>query len=117
MKYIANPVEVDAYRIIFIGDSDKTGIPVVLDYGEGQENHSVYATPEMTSRMKPNVGDYWVVQSDGYTYLNPKDVFERKYRPDVPRKRPTIEELQAILDSTDDRPVIINPDGSITVAP
>ena len=35
----------------------------------------------MCARMIPQVGDYWVIQSDGYVYLNPKDVFERKYRP------------------------------------
>lgn len=23
--------------------------------------------------------DYWVIQSDGYVYLNPAKVFERKY--------------------------------------
>jgi hypothetical protein len=35
----------------------------------------------MTARYMPVVGDYWVIQSDGYIYLNPKDVFERKYSP------------------------------------
>lgn len=39
------------------------------------------ATPEMCSRMLPKEGDYIVTQSDGYVYLNPKEVFERKYRP------------------------------------
>src|ERR1700691_2146243 len=34
----------------------------------------------MTARYAPKVGDYWVVQSDGYAYLNPAEVFERKYR-------------------------------------
>jgi hypothetical protein len=31
------------------------------------------------------------------------------------RPRPTVEELEAILNSKDDRPVVINADGSITV--
>ena len=32
--------------------------------------------PDKTVRQ----GDYWVIQPDSYVYLNPKDVFERKYR-------------------------------------
>lgn len=35
----------------------------------------------MLARMTPQIGDYWVIQDDGYIYLNPKDVFERKYHP------------------------------------
>jgi len=76
MKYIANPVEVDAFKIfgidIKIGDPN---IYLLLENGE-----KVIATPEMTSRYIPKLNDYWVIQSDGYVYLNPKDVFERKYR-------------------------------------
>ena len=74
MKYIANPVEVDAYRIVLV-----TPIPsgVKLDLDNTQQ---VFPTPDMMSRMNPKEGDYWVIQSDGYIYLNPKDVFERKYR-------------------------------------
>lgn len=33
----------------------------------------------MISRFIPQAADYWVIQEDGYVYLNPKDVFERKY--------------------------------------
>ena len=39
----------------------------------------VIATAAMTSRYRPKPGDYYVIQADGYPYLNPKDVFERKY--------------------------------------
>jgi hypothetical protein len=77
MKYIANPVEVDAFRIISVHAALSDGrVPLnVEEYG----SERLYATPEMCARMKPYPGDYWVVQSDGYIYLNPKDVFERKY--------------------------------------
>ena len=76
-KYIANPVEVDAFKIVSVGKpSDHDGsIHVALDNGK-----NVIANRGMTSRMEPKAGDYWVIQSDGYVYLNPKDVFERKYR-------------------------------------
>lgn len=76
MKYVANPVEVDAFWIAEVGSVNHLSqtIALVLENGE-----RVLATKEMTARYLPQVGDYWVVQSDGYTYLNPKDVFERKY--------------------------------------
>lgn len=56
------------------GSWDAEGLGLQLEDGQ-----IVVATPDMTSRMTPVVGDYWVVQSDGYAYLNPKNVFERKY--------------------------------------
>lgn len=37
------------------------------------------ANSSMTARYVPVAGDYLVTQEDGYEYLNPKDVFERKY--------------------------------------
>jgi hypothetical protein len=44
-----------------------------------QSGEDVRADKGMISRLIPQEGDYWVVQEDGYTYLNPKSVFERKY--------------------------------------
>jgi hypothetical protein len=76
MKYVANPVEVEAHKIIGVGNLFAEGLHLALENGQG-----VVASPEMTSRMTPKPGDYWVIQSDGYTYLNPKDVFEKKYHP------------------------------------
>jgi hypothetical protein len=75
MKYIANPVEVDTFRITAVAVSDR-GHVLTLDDGK-----EVIADEGMTARMTPKVGDYWVVQSDGYVYLNPREVFERKYTP------------------------------------
>lgn len=77
MKYIANPVEVDAFKILQVSDPN-TDCTVYCALDNGQ---SEVATISMMSRMKPQSGDYWVIQSDGYVYLNPKEVFERKYRP------------------------------------
>lgn len=83
MKYIAKPVEVEAHRIVGViempqpGNTDQTpSFALELENGD-----QVIATPEMTSRMTPSEGDYWVIQEDGYIYLNPKEVFERKYSP------------------------------------
>ncbi len=81
MKYRENPVVVDAFKIVSAGliegDAAVPGqYACALDSGE-----NAVASAEMCSRYKPVAGDYWVVQSDGYVYLNPKDVFERKYFP------------------------------------
>lgn len=77
MKYRANPVEVDAYQITKVEDGSCDGT-LQLGLANGQ---TVRADAAMLARMVPQVGDYWVVQADGYTYLNPKAVFERKYTP------------------------------------
>lgn len=75
MKYIANPVEVDAHIIISVGPVSSDGsMHLAIQNGE-----NVTATKEMISRYIPQTGDYWVIQPDGYIYVNPKDVFERKY--------------------------------------
>lgn len=78
MRYQANPVIVDAHRIVSTDvavDADPP-LPLALALENGE---NVTATPEMQSRMIPKPGDYWVIQADGYVYLNPKSVFEKKY--------------------------------------
>ena len=77
MKYQANPVVVDAFKITKVMDGSQDH-PMILQLENGK---LVSPNAGMTARMIPAVGDYWVIQSDGYIYLNPKDVFERKYRP------------------------------------
>lgn len=81
MKYVANPVEADAFVIMEVfPEQDQGDHSRVLRLDNGE---LVSADKHMMSRMTPAVGDYWVIQSDGYVYLNPKDVFERKYSPIV----------------------------------
>lgn len=75
MKYVANPVVVTAHVIKKIAHSLTMATFLYLDNDE-----CVQVTPEMLCRFKLEVGDYWVQQEDGYEYLNPKEVFERKYR-------------------------------------
>jgi len=75
MEYIANPVTVLAFKISSIIQCDDNGnLELLLENG-----NKVIATKEMISRFIPSPGDYWVQQQDGYIYVNPKDVFERKY--------------------------------------
>ncbi len=75
MKYEANPVIVDAFIIIGVGAVLSDGSMHVAT----QDGSNRIAAKDMISRFIPDAGDYWVVQSDGYEYVNPKDVFERKY--------------------------------------
>lgn len=77
MKYQANPVIVDAQIIISVGAILPDGsMDIALQNGT-----TVKAEKGMISRYIPQEGDYWITQSDGYIYLNPKEVFERKYSP------------------------------------
>ena len=76
MKYQANPVIVDAFTIVSVGLLHGDSCPLVLDNGE-----HVIASSAMLARYTPVPGDYWVIQEDGYIYVNPKEVFERKCHP------------------------------------
>jgi hypothetical protein len=83
--HIANPVSVQATRILDVTDvtdrsegSDQSSPDLMLRLEDGR---NFKADAGMTARYTPVPGDYVVTQEDGYTYLNPKDVFERKYRP------------------------------------
>lgn len=116
-KYRANPVIVDAFRIEQVIPStaeNVAGDPPTLVLQGGEHVKPAW---DMLTRIKPVVGDYWVVQPDGYIYLNPKAVFESKYSPAIIRTVPNPEQLKKILEDpeNDRRPIIINPDGSLTV--
>jgi 3-dehydroquinate synthase class II len=75
--HAANPVRVNARKISEL-TSFEDGSGFLAEFDEGD---NVHITNLMTARYEPVVGDYVVVQDDGYIYVNPKDVFERKYSP------------------------------------
>lgn len=77
MKYQANPVIVDAFKIIGIEPMENGDTIIRME----EQKDEFIATKAMTARIDVKIGDYMVVQSDGYIYLNPADVFERKYSP------------------------------------
>ena len=75
--WVANPVKVRAFKITHVGDPAANGSCLITI-----ENKTTrLADAGMLARMIPVVGDYWVIQSDGYEYVNPREVFERKYSP------------------------------------
>lgn len=72
----ANPVSVIAATILEVTEKPNGNLMLRLSDGRNYD-----ADTSMTVRHYPVVGDYLVTQADGYEYLNPKDVFERKYAP------------------------------------
>lgn len=74
MKFKANPVVVDAFVIENSVQAEDGSYLLLLDNGK-----TFVADPGMTARYTPVAGDYLIRQSDGYEYLNPKDVFQKKY--------------------------------------
>lgn len=65
-------------------------------------------------KPKPSNDFYYVVYNDGYFSFSPAKEFEEGYTLIGPKVRPNIAELEAILQSEEDIPITINPDGSIT---
>lgn len=80
MKFRANPVIVDAFKIIGVIPITGASVPpgeyrIQLEDCPG----NFICTHQMSARYIPTYGDYWVTQEDGYIYINPRDVFLRKY--------------------------------------
>jgi hypothetical protein len=93
--HIANPVRVEAVLIVDVditGPIPDNGVDVIVSLADGTQK-DIHLTGEMISRFVPSPGDYLVTQADGYQYVNPKSVFERKYR----RIDPTFENSGAAL--------------------
>lgn len=76
LTHTANPVRVNAATILDVSELTTGNLMLRLSDGRNYE-----ADTSMTVRHAPVAGDYLVTQEDGYEYLNPKDVFERKYSP------------------------------------
>jgi hypothetical protein len=84
-EFVANPVHVHAYMIQSVSGDEKQpkkGAVIILHNPiPTRAPVVIHLTPAMISRHFPRVGDYYVIQADDYRYINPVDVFERKYRP------------------------------------
>lgn len=76
----ARPYTVNARTIgAILGNN--TGGGQLLQLNDGT---TYVADTAMTARHFPTQGDYLVIGDDGYPYLNPADVFERKFEPITP---------------------------------
>lgn len=82
--HVANPVHVKARRIETTVAHDDGSMTVYWQPPTPDQTYCYECDATMLARYRPVDGDYLVEQEDGYTYLNPKDVFERKYRAVAP---------------------------------
>lgn len=72
--------------------------------------------PKLFSRYVASPGDYYVVYDDGYASLSPAKAFEEGYMRFEPARttpRPTIAELEKILNDPNALPVEITPAGEV----
>lgn len=74
--HVANPVHVRAVQLVDFQKNDTTKNLYAFDAEGGRYT----LTGEMLARYLPVPGDYLVTQDDGYQYINPREVFERKYQ-------------------------------------
>lgn len=71
---------------------------------------------EYVTKHQPRVGGYYVVYKDGYKSFSPAEAFEDGYTL-IQQRKPTIDELEAILNSDADRAITILPNGEIRSEP
>ncbi len=107
----ANPVLVQAFVISMVSDLREDG-SVRLMFEDGTIKR---ANAEMLARFMPGVGDYFVIQEDGYEYLNPAKVFNRKYSPVEPESMRAPVRVSHTERGIAD--VVIESDGSVTGTP
>lgn len=111
MKYSANPLIVDAFKIIGVGEHTPShGRKLLIDDG-AEGGTEVVAASHM--KTEPKVGDYWVVQEGGVSAISPKAAFESKYTAiETPEPPLTNEELSAAVESVplaENPPFVIEP--------
>lgn len=82
-KYQYKVRQVEGHQIIDVEHlhaDHVPGRPCVVTVGRNGDIHgAIECDSAMTARFYPSVGDYVVIQPDGYVYLNPKKVFEDKF--------------------------------------
>lgn len=79
--HVAKPVAVTARKIVDVKGNTEAGDDLAANHARlvFEDGTSYVAAADMTARYWPTAGDYLVRQEDGYEYLNPADVFARKY--------------------------------------
>lgn len=68
--------EVEAFVITKIGVRDFAGGTVSCDDGSTR-----LITDEQMVRLKPEAGDYFVIQPNGHIYISPKEIFISEFAP------------------------------------
>lgn len=111
-RYVSHK-KVWALEIDAVGPQEAKGGPARLSFRE-KGYASIEAPGEMFARYQPIAGDFYVQYADGYKSFSPRKAFLEGYTRERDfSKRPTIAELEKILDEPDSR-VHIYPDGSVS---
>lgn len=93
---------------------DEQGHGVALVFENRQFGLRAFTADQLKNRPNPEAGMYMVQYEDGYISFSPGKAFEDGYTLLSPRTRPTIAELETLLNSEKDEVITINPDGSVT---
>ena len=93
-------------------DEDGQGIGVVFE--DKAFSMRAFTAAQLKGKPTPEPGWYMVQYEDGYISFSPEKAFEEGYTLVGSKKRPTIKELEDILNSEEDALITINSDGSIT---
>lgn len=88
-KFMGRPVRVDAFPIVGI-DHENDG-SMTLHF-EGCADLDITPSDPMLARIELHIGDFLVLQPDGYKYFNPRDVFHRKYMTVTEIEQPALEQ-------------------------
>ena len=90
------------------------GFGTGLEFEEGGFSTRYFSDHDLKNKPVPEAGMYMVQYEDGYISFSPAKQFDEGYTLVGAKKRPTIAELEAILNSEEDAPITIHSDGSIT---
>jgi hypothetical protein len=88
---------------------------VGLQFEDSRYAVRAFTNDQLKGKPTPADGMYFVSYEDGYFSFSPAKAFEEGYTlVAVNGKRPTIAELDAMLNSEGDTPITILPDGSVS---
>ena len=91
---------------------DEWGVGLVFE--DQQFAVRAFTNEQLKNKPAPEAGMYMVLYQDGYISFSPGKAFEEGYTLVGRKKRPTIAELEDILNSEENHPITVNADGSIS---
>lgn len=107
--HIARPVRVYASQIVELAQEQDGVLRQQVVVARTADDAIHRLTIDMIARHNPKPGDYIVEQEDGYVYVSPREVFERKYRPadeqpvDFDQQSPVVEALRKLATDIEQR--------------
>jgi hypothetical protein len=88
-QFVAKPLHVQAWQILTVHRNH-----IRLDVPAGYDP-DVFLTARQVNSRYPVAGDYYVMLDDGFAFVSPRHVFERKYAPAPGRHGTTRQDLRS----------------------